>query len=40
MNDVERQNILVGLINDVFLDKIFGYIMFIIDEEGIELVCH
>jgi hypothetical protein len=40
MNNIEWQNILIRLIDDVFLNEIFGNVVFIVDEEGIELICH
>ena len=40
MDDVERQYVFIGFVYDVLLDIVLGYLLLIVDEEGVELVGH
>lgn len=40
VHDIQRQNVLSRAIYDVLLYELLGNVVFIIDEEGIELVGH
>ena len=40
MDDVEWQNVLIGFVDDVLLDVVLRYLLFVVNEEGIELSSH
>lgn len=40
MDNIKREDVLAGLVDDIFLDELLGDVVLVVDEEGVELWCH